>query len=160
MATIRRVWGDNTDVPLAQMARNLKATGKRVLIVMGGEFGRTPGTVAPDSTGARRDGRDHWGSGFSWAMLSINQPRFRTTAVGDTGPDGTWTSRSTTRLVDMVEPSAFGGFLYRALGFRVGTDPATNIRTQAGVRPPVDQAIATATTGGGGAWLTDTFGLT
>lgn len=159
MATIRRNWGDNTDVPLAQMARNLKASGKRVLIVMGGEFGRTPGTVAPDAAGVRRDGRDHWGSGFSWAMLSINQPRFRTTAVGDTGPDGLWRATSSTPLVDRIEPSAFGGLVYRAMGLKVGQDPAFNLPTTVGSRPPVDINHLNLTTSGGTPWLMQRFGL-
>ncbi|MCO5170524.1 MAG: DUF1501 domain-containing protein [Planctomycetes bacterium] len=157
IATVQRSWGASTDVPVAEMARNLKATGKRVLVVMGGEFGRTPDTVRPDASGNRRDGRDHWGSGFSWAMLSINQPSFRTTAVGNTGPDGMWTSRSSTRLVDAVQPSAFGAFLYRSMGYAVGSDPATNIRVQTGVRSPVDQALATQATPGGGVWLSQQF---
>ncbi len=157
--SIMNIWGGTTDVAIAQMARNLKATGKRVLIVMGGEFGRTPDTVRPDANGVRRDGRDHWGSGFSWAMVSVNQPAFRMTAVGDTGPDGMWTRSSTTRLVDIVEPGAFGTLLYRSLGFPIGTDPRWNIPTAIGSRPPVDQAIANATTAGGGTWLMQRFGL-
>ena len=149
---IRRNWGDTTDVAVARMAQNLKATGKRVLILMGGEFGRTPNTSKPD-------GRDHWASGFSWAMLSINQPAFRTTAVGDTGPDGTWTVRSATKLVDPVEPSALGGFVYQALGFPIASDPKWNVPTAVGVRPPVDQDIALSTAPGGGRWLMQQFGV-
>src|SRR5581483_7131845 len=76
-------WGDITDVAVSQMAKNLVASGKRVLILMGGEFGRNP-----DDVQGGRDGRDHHGDGFSWAALAINQPKFKTTAIGDTGPDG------------------------------------------------------------------------
>src|SRR5277367_5870543 len=105
------------DPALAQMCANLKATGKRVLILIGGEFGRGPQDVA---TG--RDGRDHWGSGFSWALISINQPAFKQTAVGDTGPDGVWTVNTpanplstsgdtSKQLVDPVSPGALGGLL-------------------------------------------------
>lgn len=159
MDAINRVWGSNTDVPLAQMAQNLKQSGKRVLIVMGGEFGRTPNTVAPDANGVRRDGRDHWGSGFSWAMLSINQPAFRQTAVGNTGPDGVWRATSSTPLVDPIEPSAFGGMLYRAMGLKIGTDPAFNIPTTIGSRPPVDPNHLNLTTSGGTPWLMQRFGL-
>jgi hypothetical protein len=156
--TIMNNWGATTDVAVAQLAMNLKATGKRVLIVMGGEFGRTPDSVL-DSNNVARDGRDHWASGFSWGMVSINQPAFRMTAVGDTGPDGMWTRNSTTKLVDPIEPSAFGALLYRSLGFPIGTDPKWNIPTSIGSRPPVDQAIATSTLSGGGTWLMQKFGL-
>lgn len=161
MATIRTNWGDNTDVPLAQMAQNLKASGKKVLIVMGGEFGRTPDTTAPDGAGNRRDGRDHWGSGFSWAMLSINQPSFIQTAVGNTGPDGMWRAGASTPLVDVVEPSALGGLIYRSMGLKIGTDPAFNVPTTIGPRPPVDVAHLSlpVTTPGGTPWLMQKFGL-
>ena len=159
MASVRRSWGDNTDVPLAQMAQNLKASGKRVLIVMGGEFGRTPDTVRPDANNVRRDGRDHWGSGFSWAMLSINQPKFRTTAVGDTGPDGMFRVGASTPLVDTIEPSALGGLIYRAMGLKIGQDPAFNLPTTIGSRPPVDTNHLNLTTSGGTPWLMQQFGL-
>lgn len=153
-------WRDTVDSAVAQMARNLKATGKRVLIIMGGEFGRTPQTVAPDAQGVRRDGRDHYPSGFSWAMLSINQPAFRTTAVGNTGPDGLWRVGSATPLVDPIYPGALGGFLYRSLGFAVGTDARTDVPIATGsLQPPVDRTLATSTTPGGSVWLQQRFGL-
>ena len=125
-------WGDDTDPLVAEMARNLQASGKRVLIMMGGEFGRTPDTVA-----SGRDGRDHHGSGFSWAALSINQPKFKTTAIGDTGPDGMFTEKEGT-LVDPIHPGALGTFVYRSLGFQIGMDPTYNVALDAGYGLPVD----------------------
>ena len=158
---MRRNWADMTATPLAQMAQNLKTTGKRVLIVMGGEFGRRPDDVL-DNGG--RDGRDHWARGFSWGMLSINQPAFNTTGVGDTGPDGMWTDRSNTRMKHPVQPSALGGMLYRAMGYDVGINNAITIPTSIGNRPPVDVNIANQTPANdtdfvGSGWLLQRFGL-
>jgi hypothetical protein len=158
MARVRRNWGDQTDTPVAQMLENLKATGKRVLVVMGGEFGRSPTDVAPDGNGAVRDGRDHWASGFSWAMASLNQPNFITTAVGDTGPNGANTTRSSTPLVDPVAPSAFGGMLYTAMGYPIA-DPRFTVPTAVGDRPPVDLTVANTANPGGTPWLLNQFGL-
>jgi len=124
---------------------------------MGGEFGRTPDTVA-----SGRDGRDHHPVGFSWGLLSINQPAFKTTAVGDTGPDGMQTLTSSPTLVDPVYPSAVGGLLYNVMGFPVGTDPKYNVPTGKGSpAPPVDPTYANqpATTAGSTAWLLSKFGL-
>src|SRR5205085_4991183 len=101
MGPVTSIWQGLVDPSVAAMCANLKATGKRVLILLGGEFGRNPADVA-----SGRDGRDHWGSGFSWAMISINQPSFKMTAVGNTGPDGTWTTATATPLVDPIAPGA------------------------------------------------------
>lgn len=158
-AGVTSIWGDTTDKALAQMCRNIKTSGKRVLIVMGGEFGRTPATVAPDAGGVRRDGRDHWASGFSWALLSINQPGFKTTAVGDTGPDGMFRLGATTPLVDPIYPGVLGALIYRSMGFKVGVDAATNVPTVIGSRCPVDQVMATSTARGDATWLMKQFGL-
>jgi hypothetical protein len=154
-------WGDTTDPAVAKMAQNLKASGKRVLVVMGGEFGRTPNTVAPNAQGVRRDGRDHFPSGFSWAFLSVNQPLWKTTAVGDTGPDGMWTTTSTPNpLVDPVYPGAIGGMLYRSLGYPVATGPAWDVPIATGVNaPPVDATMATAAGNGNTLWLMNQFGI-
>jgi len=51
-------------------------------------------------------------------MLSINQPKFKMTAIGDTGPDGLRQFNS--GLVDPVEPKDLGGFLYRSMGLQIG----------------------------------------
>jgi hypothetical protein len=125
-------WANDTDPLVSGLAKNLEASGKRVLIMMGGEFGRTPDAVANG-----RDGRDHWGSGFSWAALSVNQPKFQTTAIGDTGPDGMWTEKDK-NLVDPIHPGALGTFVYQALGFQVGIDPRYQILMDAGYDLPVD----------------------
>jgi hypothetical protein len=127
-------WGNNADPAIAQLARNIAPTGKRVLVLMGGEFGRTPtpGTD-PDANG---NGRDHWRDGFSWGMLSINQPRFRTGAIGNTGPDGVWRQRDN-NLVDPVELKDFGAFLYRVMGYDV-TSATYNIPVNGTMAPPVD----------------------
>ncbi len=132
-ATIARNWGDITDSAVAAMARNLKATGKRVLIVMGGEFGRTPNTTA-----GGRDGRDHYPDGFSWAFVSVNQPNFKTTAVGDTGPDGMAQARNNT-LKDPIYPKDLGAFIYTNMGFKPGDSPKTDIPTAVRDAPPVDR---------------------
>ena len=141
MATITDRWGNNADPAIAQLATNLKATGKRVLILMGGEFGRTPRiSTDPEAAG---DGRDHWYDGFSWGFLSINQPKFKTGAYGSTGPDGMWTQVSRNAggipgmLVDPVDIGDFGAFVYRALGFQVG-NAAYNIPLTSGMASPVD----------------------
>lgn len=139
-------WADTTDVPLTQMAKNLKASGKRVLVVMGGEFGRTPNSVANG-----RDGRDHYADGFSWAMLSINQPAFKTTAIGDTGPDGVFTAANNT-MKDPIYPKDLGALIYTTMGFLPGNSPKTDIPTAARAAPPVDRV-------NNGALLLKTFGL-
>ena len=71
-AGVRKNWANTVDPAFTQMAKNLKASGKRVLVTFIGDFGRTPNTVADG-----RDGRDHWPSGFSVGFLSINQPDFK-----------------------------------------------------------------------------------
>lgn len=140
-ATITDRWGANLDPAVAQLATNLKATGKRVLVLMGGEFGRTP-RISTDPA-ALNDGRDHWYDGFSWGFLSINQPKFKTGAWGSTGPDGLYTQVSTNagglpgKLVDPCELAAFGAFIYRSLGFQVG-NATYNVPLTTGMAPPVD----------------------
>ena len=67
--------------------------------------------------------------------------------------------RDPTPLVDPVQPSAYGGLLYGALGFPIGSSPAFNVPTGAGLKPPVDLDIATSTARGGGQWLRRRFGL-
>jgi hypothetical protein len=140
-ATVTDRWGANADPAVAQLCTNLKASGKRVLVLMGGEFGRTPKISAdPD---ALMDGRDHWNDGFSWGFLSINQPKFKTGAWGSTGPDGLWTQYVTGsgglsgKLVDACELKDLGAFIYRSLGFQVG-NAAFNVPLTNGMFPPVD----------------------
>lgn len=128
--TIMTNWGAITDTAVAQMAKNLKAAGKRVLVMMGGEFGRTPNSVQ-----GGRDGRDHFPNGFSWACVSVNQPKFKTNAIGDTGPDGMAQGNSK----DPIYPRDIGAFLYKAMGFNVGADVKFDIPTAARMAPPVDR---------------------
>jgi hypothetical protein len=136
-------WGNNADTAIAQLATNLKASGKRVLVLMGGEFGRTP-RISTDPT-ALNDGRDHWFDGFSWGFLSINQPKFKTGAWGATGPDGLYTQVSRNagglpgKLVDPCELADLGAFIYRSLGFQVGS-AGYNVPLTSGMAPPVDPA--------------------
>jgi uncharacterized protein (DUF1501 family) len=133
-AAVRRIWGIDVDQGVTDMLGRLKASGKRVLVCIGGEFGRTPSTVVDG-----RDGRDHWGDGFTWVCLSVNQPKFVTTAYGSTGPDGLFRNR-TGDLVDPVFPKDFVAFLYRAMGFQVGDVPGVfNIPMQDRTAPPVNR---------------------
>jgi hypothetical protein len=140
-ATITDKWANNTDPAVAQLATNLKATGKRVLILMGGEFGRTP-RISQDPD-ALMDGRDHWWDGFSWGFLSINQPKFKTGAWGNTGPDGLYSQSSRNAgslpgmLVDPCEMADFGAFIYRALGFQV-SNSTYYVPLTTGMAAPVD----------------------
>jgi hypothetical protein len=145
-AGVTQNWGDTTDPALTAMAKNLKATGKRVLVVMFGEFGRTP-----DSVAGGRDGRDHYPDGFSAAMLSINQPAFKTTAIGDTGPDGL-NSVGNNKLTDPMYPKDLGALVYTTMGFLPGNSPATDIPTAIRNAPPVDRV-------NNGPVLLKTFGL-
>jgi hypothetical protein len=143
IATVTDRWANNFDPAIAQLATNLKASGKRVLVLFGGEFGRTP-RISTDPA-ANNDGRDHWFDGFSWGVLSINQPKFKTGAWGSTGPDGLYTQVSRNagglpgKLVDACELSDFGAFVYRALGFQVGQS-AYNVPLTTGMASPVDSA--------------------
>jgi hypothetical protein len=141
IATVTDRWANNFDPAIAQLATNLKASGKRVLVLFGGEFGRTP-RISTDPT-ANNDGRDHWFDGFSWGFLSINQSKFKTGAWGSTGPDGLYTQVSRNagglpgKLVDACELADFGAFVYRALGFQVG-NAAYNVPLTTGMASPVD----------------------
>jgi hypothetical protein len=141
IATVTDRWQNNCDPAVAQLVTNLKATGKRVLITMGGEFGRTP--RIPSDPLINGDGRDHWYDGFSWGFLSVNQPKFKNGAWGDTGPDGLYSQVSTNagglpgKLVDACEMADLGAFIYRALGFQVGS-AGYNIPLTTGMTSPVD----------------------
>jgi hypothetical protein len=147
MGTVSRNWGTYINQGLSEMARNLKATGKRVLVTMYGDFGRTPASVNSGS----RDGRDHWGGSFSVGLVSINQPKFKMTAIGDTGPEGLlqWN----TGLVDPIAPADLGGFVYRSMGIQVGqAGGAFDLPLNARPAPPVDRVNKSQL-------LMDTFGL-
>lgn len=147
MGTVSQNWGTYINQGLSQMARNLKATGKRVLVTMYGDFGRTPASV----NNGGRDGRDHWGGSFSVGLLSINQPKFKMTAIGDTGPDGLlqWN----TGLVDPIAPADLGGFVYRSMGIQVGKVGGDfDLPLNARPAPPVDRVNKSQL-------LLDTFGL-
>jgi hypothetical protein len=134
MATISQNWGASVNQGLAAVAQNLKASGKRVLVTMYGDFGRTPASV----NNGGRDGRDHWGNAFSVALLSINQPKFKMTAIGDTGPDGT--NMSTSGLVDPIEPADLGAFVYRSLGIQIGKPDGTfDVPLNGRNAPPVER---------------------
>ena len=76
-------------------------------------------------------------------MVSINQPKFKTTAIGDTGPDGAFTLNSSRRngqpgqLVDPFEPKDLGGFVYRAMGIPLfAADGRADIPTPLGRNAP------------------------
>ena len=133
MQRIRENWGNTFDAGVSEIINRILPTGKRALICAGGEFGRTPNTVA-----GGRDGRDHWGDGFSWVMIGVNQPKMKTTAYGQTGPDGMYRERDG-NLVDPVHPRDFGGVVYRSLGFHTGLDVAYDIPLNDRMAPAVDR---------------------
>lgn len=126
------------DLAISEMARRAATTGKRVLIVLGGEFGRTPFTV---TAGRVQVGRDHWAGAFSWGLVSLGQPRFRTGSVGYTGPNGDWTPRTPDRLVSPVLPGAVGSLVYRCLGVPVG-EPSTDVVMRDGPGCPLPPQLA------------------
>jgi hypothetical protein len=143
--TIRSNWGNSFDGALGDMITNLKNTGKKYLIMAAGDFGRTP-DVKGNGYQVGDDGRDHWGQSFSVSMISINQPKFKTGAIGDTGPDGLFTVNSTRRngvpnsLVDPINPAGLGWFVYSlmlgpslSLGLPDGT---TDVPTALGREAP------------------------
>ena len=147
MATVQQNWGQTFDRAIAQMAQNLKATGKRYLIFTVSDFGRSPATVA-----GGRDGRDHWGASFSVGMVSINQPLFKKTAIGDTGPDALFTAAGTNgegggsvpgALVDPFEPAHLGYLIYSAMGIPMfAADGRADVPTPLGREaPPVDRTV-------------------
>jgi len=131
--TINGNWGQSVDGGVVEIVNRLKASGKRCLIILGGEFGRTPASVRNG-----RDGRDHWGDGFSWATISVNQPKFKTSAFGQTGPDGMFRERDG-NLVDPVHPKDLGAFVYRALGFQTGVKVEYDIPLTDREAPAVDR---------------------
>jgi hypothetical protein len=134
MQRIRENWGEEVDQGVVEVVNRIKATGKRCLIMLGGEFGRRPDGKVPGGT----DGRDHWGTGFSWAMISVNQPKFKTNAVGDTGPRGIFRARDN-NLIDTMEPKDLGAFMYRAMGFQVGIKVEFDVPLNDREAPPVDR---------------------
>jgi len=134
MQTIRNNWGMEVDQGVVEVINRIKNSGKRCLVLMGGEFGRTPGGKVPRGV----DGRDHWGHSFSWAMVGINQPKFKTTAIGDTGPDGLFRGNNNT-LIDPMEPKDVGAFVYRSLGFQVGQKVEFDVPLNDRAAPPVDR---------------------
>ena len=146
MATVRNNWGQTFDRAVAAMAANLKATGKRYLIFTISDFARTPQTVA-----GGRDGRDHWGGAMSNLLISINQPLFKTTAIGDTGPDGLWVEGTTgnggagqlNMLRDPFEPAHLGYLVYSAMGIPMfAPDGRADVPTTTGRNaPPVDRTV-------------------
>ena len=140
-ATVRNNWGQTFDRAVAQMVTNLKATGKRYLIFTITDFGRTPNTTA-----GGRDGRDHWGGSFSTALISVNQPKFKSGAIGDTGPDGLWTeagSGQTNMVRDPFEPAHLGFLVYSAMGIPMfAPDGRADVPTPLGRNaPPVDRTV-------------------
>jgi len=150
-AAINGNWGQSIDQGLMEVVDRVKQTGKRVLILVGGEFGRTPASVAPQPDGTVRDGRDHWPDGFSWGLVSVNQPLFTSTAIGNTGPDGMYRESQGT-LVDPFHPRDLGAFLYKAMGFNVGDDTRFHIPLTDRDASPVDRVNK-------GVDLLQTFGL-
>lgn len=133
MNTIRQNWGASFDDGISEMINRILPTGKKTLICAGGEFGRTPNTTANG-----RDGRDHWGDGFSWVMIGVNQPKMKTTAYGQTGPDGMFRERDG-NLVDPVHPRDYGAVVYRALGFPTGLDVNYDLPLNDRMAPAIDR---------------------
>lgn len=114
---VEHIFGQLTDDLVREMVLSLEdwcvKKQKKVLVLMMGEFGRTPHEV-PKLNG--NDTRGHWASGFTWSLISINHSGFQSTVIGDTGPDGAHTL-SDGPLLHPVRPSAVGGLLYHVMGF-------------------------------------------
>jgi hypothetical protein len=140
-------WGNAFDKGIGDLIDRVKASGKKCLLWAGGEFGRQPS----DHAGGR-NGDDHWGDAFTWMFISINQPKFKTNAIGQTGPDGMFQDRNGD-LIDPVHPRDFGAMVYRSLGFQVGTDVAYDVPLNDRDAPPVDRVNI------GKAMMEDVFGL-
>lgn len=166
-ATIRSNWGASFDAAIGQMITNLKATGKKYLIMAAGDFGRTP-DVKGNGYQNGDDGRDHWGEAQSIAMISVNQPKFKTNALGQTGPDGLFTINSTRRsgvpnsLVDPINPAGLGWFVYSLMlgpTFSLGMpDGTTDIPTATGRNAPLaDRTVALDPTNNQAAKMFSTF---
>ena len=160
---VEHIFGQATDDLVRQAVLSLEewcvAEKKRVLVLLAGEFGRTPHIVG--STNGN-DTREHWASGFTWGLLSINHPDFKSTAVGDTGPDGSYTVGEG-NLVHAVRPSAVGGLLYTVMGFPPA-NTENHIQTIDGLRSPVDMDFVKAESvdgpiEGNTPWLMKQFGL-
>ncbi|MEZ6186527.1 MAG: DUF1501 domain-containing protein [Planctomycetota bacterium] len=139
-------WQNNLDVYLPAMIDNLKASGKRYLIQICGDFDRTPD--GKGGFGANDNGRDHWGEAQSHILIGVNQPKLKTTAVGDTGPRGTGTVNTTRRngqpgvLVDPFPMAAMGYVVYRGMGINLfQPDGYYDIPTTLRDAPPVDRQI-------------------
>lgn len=114
-AGIADVYGDTIDPAVAALLANLGRSGRRVLLSFVTEFGRTP-QVNADA------GRDHWPFAFTNAVISVNQPRFRSGSFGDTGPDGEQRLDIQGRVFTLKDPVRlpdYGQFLWRTLGFDV-----------------------------------------
>lgn len=129
------------DAAVVEMAARFRAQGKRVLFVLGGEFGRTPHLITQNRPFA---GRDHWADGFSWGLFSVGGPRrgrFETSSWGSTGADGTGTLRQGT-LVRPLRPGAVGALIYRCLGVPVG-EAGSELDMQDGRGCPLDPQLAT-----------------
>ena len=71
-------------------------------------------------------------------MIGVNQPNMKTTAYGQTGPDGMFRERDG-NLVDPVHPRDYGGVVYRSLGFPTGLDVNYDIPLNDRMAPAVDR---------------------
>ncbi len=163
-SAVEKIFGEATDDLVRQTLLSLEEwcvkENKRVLVLMSGEFGRTPHEMGERNG---NDTREHWASGFTWTLLAINHPHFKNTAIGDTGPDGSYTLGEG-NLVHPVRPSAVGGLLYTVMGFPP-IAPENHIETQQGMVAPVDLDFVRATgpdgsEAGNTPWLMTQLGLT
>ena len=143
--TIRTNWQENLDVFLPAMLDALKASGKRFLIQVCGDFDRTPDGKGQFLRGA---GRDHWGEAQTHLLFGVNQSKLKTTAVGDTGPRGLGTLNETRRggvpggLRDPFPMGALGYVIYRSMGINLfQPDGAFDLPTAQRDTPPVDRHV-------------------
>jgi hypothetical protein len=107
-----------TDRGVAALLDDLEATGllDETLVIVAGEFGRTPRIGASTGNANTRDGRDHWSKVFSAVFAGAGVRGGR--AIGQSDRNGAYpASRPYT-------PADFAATVYRVLGL----DPETELR--------------------------------
>jgi hypothetical protein len=106
------------DQGVAALLDDLKARGRldRTLVVVAGEFGRTPRIGASTGNNNSADGRDHWSACFSAAFAGGGVTGGQ--VIGSSDRNGAYPATKP------YGPPDFAATIYRALGI----DPATEMR--------------------------------